>query len=134
MVNKVTLIGNLGQDPEVKHFDSGSCNAKFSLATSQKRKNKEGDLETETQWHNVILWGKQAELAEKFLQKGSKVYVEGSIKYRSYDDKDGVTKYITEIMGFIVNFLDSKADGPAKSNEEAPAKTPKVEQEDDLPF
>jgi single-strand DNA-binding protein len=133
MVNKVVLIGNLGQDPEVKHFDSGSCNAKFSLATSSKRKNKEGELESETQWHNIILWGKQAELAEKFLQKGSKIYIEGSIKYRQYEDKEGNTKYITEIMGFVMNFLDAKPDN-AKQAEPKKAVAPAVEEEDDLPF
>ena len=100
--NRVQLIGNLGMDPEVKKFEGGKTKAKFSLATTESYKNSEGDKVSDTQWHNVVIWGNLAIIAEKYLKKGSEVAVEGKIVSRSYDDKDGVKKYITEI---IVNEL-----------------------------
>jgi single-strand DNA-binding protein len=100
--NKVSLIGNLGTDPEVKVFDSGKKKVRMSLATSDNYKNTNGEKVEQTQWHNLILWGKVADVAEKYLQKGSELAVEGRLTYRSYDDKNGEKKYITEI---IVNEL-----------------------------
>jgi len=100
--NKVSLIGNLGTDPEVKVFDSGKKKVRMSLATSDNYKNTNGEKVEQTQWHNLILWGKVADVAEKYLQKGSELAVEGRLTYRSYDDKSGEKKYITEI---IVNEL-----------------------------
>jgi len=100
--NKVSLIGNLGTDPEVKVFDSGKKKVRMSLATSDNYRNNNGEKVEQTQWHNLILWGKVAEVAEKYLQKGSELAVEGKLTYRSYDDKNGEKKYITEI---IVNEL-----------------------------
>ncbi len=100
--NKVNLIGNLGTDPEVKVFDSGKKKVRMSLATSDNYRNSNGEKVEQTQWHNLILWGKVADVAEKYLQKGSELAIEGRLTYRSYDDKNGEKKYITEI---IVNEL-----------------------------
>lgn len=95
--NRVQLIGNLGVDPEFKKFDNGKKIAKFSLATSQTYYDNGGEKTTDTQWHNIVAWGTTAEKVEKYLKKGSSVLVEGKIIYRSYDDKNGQKKYITEI-------------------------------------
>ena len=96
--NKVQLIGNLGADPEIKTFDSGKKKVKLSLATSENYKNANGEKVEQTQWHNVIAWGKTADVAEKYLHKGSEIAIEGKIQYRSYEDKKGEKRYITEIM------------------------------------
>jgi single-strand DNA-binding protein len=96
--NRVQLIGHLGMDPEVKNFEGKSKLAKFSVATSQSYLNGKGEKVKDTQWHNIIAWGKLAETAEKYLKKGSEVALEGKIVYRTYDGKDGQTKYITEIV------------------------------------
>lgn len=95
--NKVQLIGNLGMNPEIKTLESGKKMAKMSIATSESYKNAKGEKVTETQWHNLIAWGKTAEIAEKFLNKGSEVAIEGKLIHRNYVDKEGVKKYITEI-------------------------------------
>lgn len=97
-------MGNLGKDPEVKNLESGQVLTKFPLATSRKFKNKEGELVEETTWHNVIVWGKQAENCGKFLKKGSPALLEGEIRVRSYD-QDGVKKYMNEIVANNVKFL-----------------------------
>ncbi len=96
--NKVQLIGNLGNDPEVISLDSGKKLAKFSIATNESYKNAQGEKVTDTQWHNVIAWNKTAEIVEKYLSKGNEVAVEGKLTSRSYEDKEGVKKYITEIV------------------------------------
>ncbi len=108
MQNKVQLIGNLGKDPEVKNLASGKIKANFSLATSENYKNSQGEKVTETQWHNIVAWGKIAEIAENYLQKGNKVAIEGKLVHRVYDDKDGNKKYITEVVANSVMMLDSK--------------------------
>ena len=95
--NRVQLIGNLGNDPEVVNLDSGRKLAKFSLATNDSYKNAKGEVIKETQWHHVIAWGKTAEIIEKYLVKGKEVAVEGKLTSRSYEDKEGVKRYITEI-------------------------------------
>ena len=100
--NKVSLIGNLGNNPEVKVFESGKKMVRLSLATSENYKNTNGEKVEETQWHNLVAWGKTADIAEKYLQKGSELAIEGRLTYRSYEDKNGEKKYITEI---IVNEL-----------------------------
>ena len=107
-VNKVILIGNLGKDPEVHHLDSGVATAKFSLATSETYKNKNGEKITTTEWHNIVLWRGLAEVAEKFLKKGNQVYIEGKIKTRTWDDKEGNKRYTTEIIGDILQLLGKK--------------------------
>lgn len=95
--NKVQLIGNLGQDPEVMNLDGGSKLAKFSIATNETYKNSKGEKITETQWHNIVVWGKLADVVEKFLSKGSEVAVEGKLIHRSYETKEGEKKYVSEI-------------------------------------
>ncbi|MCW3071257.1 MAG: single-stranded DNA-binding protein [Bacteroidetes bacterium] len=96
--NKVQLIGNLGMNPEVKTLDGGKKLAKMSIATNETYKNSKGEKVTETQWHNLIAWGKTAAIVEKYLVKGSEVAVEGKLINRNYTDKEGVKRYITEIQ------------------------------------
>ncbi len=96
--NKVQLIGNLGNAPEIKSIESGKKLARFSIATNENYRNAKGEKVTETTWHNLVAWGKVAELAEKFLQKGTEVVIEGKLINRSYTDKDGVKKYISEVQ------------------------------------
>lgn len=96
--NKVQLIGNLGNDPEIITLESGKKLAKISIATNETYKNAQGEKVTDTQWHNVVAWNKTAEIIEKYLQKGSEVAIEGKLTSRSYEDKDGTKKYITEIV------------------------------------
>lgn len=98
-VNKVTLVGNLGADPEVRSTAGGKRVATLSLATSRKWKNRDGEPQEKTEWHRVVLWDVLADIAEQYLTKGSAVYVEGEIQYRKWDDKEGVTRYTTEING-----------------------------------
>ncbi len=98
MTNKVQLIGNLGKDPEVKKLESGKTLAKLTLATSETYKNVKGEKVTDTQWHNLVAWGKTAEIAEEYLKKGSKVAVEGKLVNRSYEDKEGNKRYVTEVL------------------------------------
>ena len=96
--NKVQLIGNLGQNPEVKELNDGKKVAKFSLATNETYRNKAGEKVTDTQWHNLVAWGKNAEIIEKYLKKGSEVAIEGKLLNRNYTDKEGVKRYVTEIQ------------------------------------
>jgi len=96
--NKVQLIGNLGNNPEIITLDCGKKLAKMSIATNETYKNAQGEKVTDTQWHNVVAWNKTAEIIEKYLQKGSEVVIEGKLTSRSYEDKDGTKKYITEIV------------------------------------
>lgn len=98
MRNKVLLIGNLGQDPEIKTLESGKKVAHFTLATNESFKNSEGQKVEETTWHNIVAWNSLADTASRFLKKGREVAVEGKLVYRSYEDKKGVTKNITEIV------------------------------------
>jgi single-strand DNA-binding protein len=109
-VNKVILIGNLGKDPEVRHFENGGVLASFSLATSESYTDREtGEKKEHTDWHDVVLWRGLAEVAEKYLHKGTKIYVEGKLKKRSYQDREGVTRYAIEIVGEELTIL-SRAD------------------------
>lgn len=108
MINKVILLGNVGSDPETHHFDETSSVSKFSLATTEKWKTKEGEKKEETEWHNVICYKGLAKVVESYVKKGSKLYVEGKIKTRSYDDKDGNKRYVTEIICHNLQMLDSK--------------------------
>ena len=96
--NKVQLIGNLGNDPEIITLDSGKKLAKFSIATNDTYKNQKGERVTDTQWHNVVAWGKTAEIIESYVTKGKEVAVEGKLAHRSYDDKEGNKRYITEVV------------------------------------
>jgi single-strand DNA-binding protein len=96
--NKVQLIGNLGNDPEIITMDSGRKLAKFSIATNESYKNQQGERVTDTQWHNVVAWGKTADVIEQYVTKGKEVAVEGKLTTRSYDDKDGNKRYTTEVV------------------------------------
>ncbi|WP_372752905.1 single-stranded DNA-binding protein [Mariniflexile sp.] len=96
--NKVQLIGNLGNDPEIINLESGKTLAKFNIATNESYTNAKGEKITDTQWHNIIAWGKTAEIVEKYATKGKEVAIEGKLTSRSYDDKDGVKRYITEVV------------------------------------
>ncbi|MBF8149702.1 single-stranded DNA-binding protein [Winogradskyella sp. F6397] len=96
--NKVQLIGNLGQDPEITNFESGKILAKFSIATNESYKNAQGEKITDTQWHNVVAWGKTAQVVEKYITKGKEVAIEGKLTSRSWEDKDGMKRYITEVV------------------------------------
>ncbi len=140
-INKVILIGNLGKDPEITRLESGVKKATFSLATTESYKNKEGQKVDHTEWHNIVLWRGLAEVAENYLKKGNTVYVEGRIRKRDYEDKDGVKRYVTDILGDNMTMLggprregageeypqSAKSDLPEGNGDAAP-------QEDDLPF
>ena len=108
--NKVQLIGNLGNAPEVKTFDSGKKMARFSVATSESYRNAKGEKVTETQWHNLVAWGKVAEIAEKFLTKGKEVAIEGKLINRSYADKEGKKRTITEVQVNELLLIGAKAE------------------------
>jgi single-strand DNA-binding protein len=96
--NKVQLIGHVGNDPEILNLESGKKLAKFSIATNESYKNSKGEKITDTQWHNIVAWGKTAELIENYVPKGKEIGIEGKLTSRSYEDKDGVKKYITEVV------------------------------------
>lgn len=114
-VNKVILVGNVGKDADVRHIDSGVAVATFSLATSETYTAKSGEKVTTTEWHNVVAWRGLAEFAGKYITKGKQLYIEGRIRTRSYDDKDGVKKYITEILADSIQMLSRKEQGPDNS-------------------
>ena len=111
-INKVILVGNVGKDPVVRYFDKGVAKATFPLATSETYTNQQGETITSTEWHNIVLWRALAEIAEKTVKKGSQVYIVGRIKTRSYVDKDGNNKYITEILGDTLILLEKKSGIP----------------------
>jgi len=108
MVNKVTLIGRLGKDPEIRTLETGTNIAKLSLATDESYKDKSGEWQTITEWHNVIMWRDMAERAEKMLKKGYLVYVEGKLTNRSWEDENGNKKYITEVRANILDCCAAK--------------------------
>lgn len=139
-VNKVILIGNLGKDPELRYAPSGSAVANFSLATSEQWKDQEGNPQERTSWHNIVVWGKLAEIASEYLKKGRKVYIEGRLQYRDYEGKDGNKRYVTEIVAGDLVMLGSRQDGGESggsfSREESSSGAPPSvsEEKDDLPF
>lgn len=105
-VNKVIIIGNLGKDPEVRTVSTGAQVARLAVATSESYTNKEGQKIEQTEWHNIVLWRGLANIAEKYLKKGNRVYIEGKLKSRQYDDKDGIKRYVTEIEAVDMQLLD----------------------------
>ncbi|NLJ42610.1 MAG: single-stranded DNA-binding protein [Bacteroidales bacterium] len=107
-INKVILVGNVGKDPVIRYFDKGVAKATFPLATSESYTNQQGETITTTEWHNIVVWRSMAEVAEKTVRKGSQLYVVGKIKTRSYVDKDGNNKYITEILADTFLVLEKK--------------------------
>ena len=106
--NRVQLIGNIGQEPEVKSFDSGKTKASFSLATSENYTDSDGKKVTDTQWHKIVAWGNTANYIESYLDKGNRIAVDGKLVHRSYNDKDGTTRYITEVLVNEILLLTNK--------------------------
>ena len=106
--NRVQLIGNIGKEPEVKSFDSGKTKASFSLATSESYKDQNGKKVQDTQWHQSVAWGNTATYIENYLEKGNRIAVDGKLVHRSYNDKDGTTKYITEVLVNEILLLTNK--------------------------
>lgn len=149
-VNKVILVGSLGQDPETRYMPSGGAVTNISIATSESWKNKEtGQPEERTEWHKVVFFNRLAEIAGEYLKKGSKVYVEGSLRTRKWQDNNGVDKYTTEIVASEMQMLDSRGDNGSKQQEpaqqqapqpqgssqgQAPAAPAVEEFDDDIPF
>jgi len=132
-VNKVILLGNLGKDPEVRYLDNGVAVANFSLATTENYKNKVGERVSQTEWHNIVLWRGLAEVAEKYLKKGASIYVEGKIKTRKWEDKDGNTRYNTEILADNMTMLGGKQ-SQEDSQSSASKSVANDDEADDLPF
>jgi single-strand DNA-binding protein len=149
-VNKVILVGRLGKDPELRSIPSGTSVAKFSLATDDRFTDKNGDKQERTEWHNIVVWGKLAEICGQYLRKGRLVYIEGSIRTDSWDDKEtGVKKYRTEIIANTMQMLEKKGDdegggysgGGGGYRKAAPASAPagggrgpEIEDDDEVPF
>ncbi len=115
MVNKVTLIGNLGADPEVRRLENGAAVAKLSVATNENYRDKNGEWQKITEWHNVVVWRWLAERAEQYLKKGSLVFIEGKLTTRKWQDKDGNDRYTTEVVGNVMKSLDKREDGGGSS-------------------
>ncbi len=146
MVNRVILIGNLGREPEIRHLEGGSVVAKFPIATNESYKDKSGEWQTITEWHDIVVWRYLAERAERDLKKGSLVYVEGKLTRRKWQDKEGNDRYTTEIVANNFRLLERKDSSdnsnfptsddefiPTKENADKPA-IKNTEDEDDLPF
>jgi len=145
-VNKVMLIGRLGKDPEVVNFDSGTKKVSFPLATGESYTNRNGEKVENTEWHNIVMWRRLAEIGEQYLKKGDPIYIEGKIRTRNYDDKDGNKRYITEIEVENLSMLGSRPESQRQSNptnnqQQATTSQPSPQKpeteasfEDDLPF
>ncbi len=142
-VNKVILVGNLGKDPELRYTPSGTAVCTFSLATTDRFKNKQGEQQERTEWHNIVVWAGLAEICGKYLNKGKQVYIEGRIQNRSYDDRDGNKRYITEIVANEMQMLSRAGDQgggggarqstPAEDYSQAPPEQ-SFNPDDDIPF
>lgn len=138
-INKATIIGFVGQEPKVDTLQSGVKVASFSVATTEKGYTTQSGttIPDRTEWHNIVLWGKLAEVAGTYLHKGSSVYVEGKIRTRSYDDRNGVKRYVTEIHGDIMQMLDRKSDSSNQqqyASQGANGNSGSANADDDLPF
>lgn len=127
-VNKVILVGNVGKDPETRYLDESTAITKFPMATSETYKNKSGERVSNTEWHNVVLWRGLAQVAEKYVKKGTQIYIEGRIKTRSYDDADGNKKYITEIVGDQMQLLGRKPDDAGEQGSQGAYQAPESTQ------
>ena len=151
MINKVILIGNLGRDPEVRRLENGAVVAKFSVATNESYKDKNGEWQKLTEWHDVVVWRQLAERAERDLSKGKMVYIEGKLTHRKYQDKEGNDRYITEVVANTFRILERRdgtgssftsnmpTEEPAAMKEPAQTQAPVSENagdaaDDDLPF
>ncbi len=138
-VNKVILIGNLGRDVELRHTPGGATVAKFSIATNEKWKDKAGQLQEHTEWHNIVAWGKLAEFCGTYLSKGRQIYVEGMLRTRTYDDEKGNRRYFTEVRANVIQLLGPKPGGSGGGSETgggAPADGPEFppDNDDEIPF
>jgi len=141
-VNKVILVGHVGQDPEVRYLDNNTPVCTIRMATSDVYKNKSGERVTTTEWHNVVLWRGLAEVAEKYVKKGSQIYIEGKLRTRSWDDKDKNKRYTTEIVADVMQLLGKRSDEsgagtPAPQADQAAGDKPQADEPDltnDLPF
>lgn len=123
-LNKVMLIGNAGRDPEVRHLESGSVTASFTLATTERYRDRNGDYREQTEWHNIVCWRNLADVVEKYVRKGTQLYIEGKIRTRQYTDREGNVKYITEIVADSLQLLGKKADNPATYSSPAAGTAP----------
>jgi single-strand DNA-binding protein len=142
-VNKAILVGNLGKDPELRYTPSGTAVCTFSLATTDRFKNKQGEQQERTEWHNIVVWAGLAEICGKYLTKGKQVYIEGRIQNRSYDDRDGNKRYISEIVANEMQMLSRAGDqgggGSARptspvAESSAGSQEPTFNPDDDIPF
>ena len=139
-VNKVILVGNLGKDPEIRHLENGTAVANFTIATSESYKDKGGNRVDQTEWHNIVVWRKLAEIEESYLKKGSQIYLEGKLRTRSWEDQQGNKKYTTEVVADTFTMLGKKevTQNPENthisSNNSKTSQEGKIEEEDDLPF
>ena len=135
-MNKIFLLGNVGNEPEVKHLESGSTVANFSLATSSTYKDKSGEKITNTEWHKIVVWRKLAEIVEKYVKKGSKLLIEGKMTYRTYE-VEGVKKYISEVVCSELTMLGKNENSGKSENTKSGPKNDapqEISQEEDLPF
>ena len=126
MVNKVILIGNLGRDPEIRRLENGAVVAKFSVATNESYKDKNGEWQTLTEWHDVVVWRHLAERAERDLAKGKLVYIEGKLTHRKYQDKEGIDRYTTEVVANNLRLLERKESSGSGFNQNMPSEEPEV--------
>jgi single-strand DNA-binding protein len=141
-INKVILVGNVGKDPDVRYLDNGVAVANFPFATSETYKNKNGEKVTTTEWHNIVLWRGLAEVVEKFVKKGTQLYIEGKIRTRSWDDRDGNKRYTVEIIADTMQMLGRRSDERAVpppseediSSDDMNESDNTTEEADDLPF
>lgn len=132
-LNKITLIGNLGRDPELRYTKSQTPFAKFSLATTEEFTSN-GEKQKKTMWHNLVVWGKQADIANKYLRKGSQVYVEGRIEYREYEDQQGVKKTFTDIKVDRFLMLGSKGSSKGPSQDYSAPESDRFDDDSEIPF
>ncbi len=133
-VNKVILVGNLGADPEVRYLPSGEAVANLRLATTDTWKDKDGNKQEATEWHRVSFFGRQAEVCGQYLKKGSQIYVEGSIRTRKWQDKDGQDRYTTEILGSEMKMLSAKGEGESRAAPAPAASNAANDFDDDITF
>ena len=134
-VNKVILVGNLGQDPEIRYTPGGAAVCNFSIATTERWNSKQsGQLEEKTEWHRIVVWGKQAENCKEYLSKGRPVYLEGRLQTRSWDDKDGNKRYTTEVVAQTVQFLGGRSDGASSGGTSRSAAKPQADNDGPPPF
>ncbi|OJV22969.1 MAG: single-stranded DNA-binding protein [Bacteroidetes bacterium 41-46] len=133
-LNKVMLIGNVGKDPEVRHLEGGSVMARLSLATTERYRDKSGEMQEQTEWHNIVCWRSLAERCEKYVKKGSQLFIEGRLRSRSWEDKSGQMKYTVEIVADTLQILGRKQDDSAAVNTQPNIQEIIPQDNGDLPF